>query len=112
MQHRPFVKNGAAGTEVVILCGGKGTRLQQVVSDRPKPMAQIQDRPFLEVLLDYAAGFGFKRIIFCAGFMSEYIKNHFFVEGCAGNIVISEEDRPLGTAGALKNAERFTYMIG
>ena len=39
-------------TEVVILAGGKGTRLKSVVYDRPKPMAEINGVPFLRYLMD------------------------------------------------------------
>ena len=55
--------------DVLILCGGLGTRLCEVVADRPKPMAEMNERPFLDILIDHFAGFGFKRFILCAGYM-------------------------------------------
>ncbi len=92
---------------VVILCGGKGSRLQEVVSDRPKPMAQINESPFLEILIDYFSGFGFKRFILCTGYMSEAIESYYTDQRSDLEIVISKEDAPLGTGGALKNAENY-----
>jgi len=84
----------------VILCGGKGTRLKDVVSDRPKPMAKINDRPFLDILIEHLFGAGIKDVVLCTGFMSDFIRGHYDNT----NIVISEEKKPLGTAGAIKNA--------
>ncbi len=91
--------------DAVILCGGKGTRLQSVVSDRPKPMAPLHDKPFLELLVDYAAGFGVRRFILCAGYMAETIEEHFSGGRPGLEILVSREPQPLDTAGAVKNAE-------
>lgn len=91
--------------DALILCGGKGTRLKSVVSDRPKPMAALKDRPFLELLLEYAAGFGFRRFILCAGYMASIIEEHFSGRSPAMEILVSAESAPLDTAGAVKNAE-------
>ncbi len=91
--------------DVLILCGGKGTRLSSVVSDRPKPMAQIADRPFLDILIEYISGFGFKRFILCTGYKSELIHQYYNIKQIPEDILISEEKSPLGTAGAVKNAE-------
>ena len=92
--------------DVVILCGGKGERLQGVVKDRPKPMAEVAGRPFLDILIDYAAAFGFKRFILCAGYMGDVIKEYYQRrEGLSVKVVVSQEKEPLGTAGAVKNAQ-------
>ncbi len=90
--------------DVVILCGGKGTRLKSVVSDRPKPMAALNDKPFLQMLVEYSAGFGFKRFILCAGYMAEVIEKHFSVPLPGLEVLVSRETEPLDTAGAVKNA--------
>jgi len=91
--------------DAVILCGGKGTRLQSVVSDRPKPMAALNGRPFLELLIEYAAGFGYKRFILAAGYMADVIEKHFKDALPGLEIIVSRETGPLDTAGAVKNAE-------
>lgn len=104
--------------DVVILCGGKGTRLRSVVSDRPKPMAALNEKPFLEVLIGRAAAFGFNRFILCAGYMGEMIERHFADPPPGLEIKVSLETEPLDTAGAVKNAQalirtpRFLVMNG
>ncbi|MEW5766353.1 MAG: nucleotidyltransferase family protein [bacterium] len=91
--------------DVVILCGGLGKRLQGVVADRPKPMAEINQRPFLDILIEYVAGYGFNRFILCIGYMGEVIRGHYQKSRRPSTILFSEEKEPLGTAGAIKNAE-------
>ena len=95
--------------DVVILCGGLGTRLREAVSDRPKPMAPIDDRPFLEILISQFCRAGFRRFILCTGHLSESVRSHFADRRLGLDLIISEETVPLGTAGAIKNAE---HLIG
>lgn len=87
--------------DVIILCGGLGARLRPVLGDRPKPMAPIDGRPFLDLIVEHVTVYGFRRFIFCTGHMGEWIAKHF---GDRTDItaVISHERKPLGTAGALK----------
>ncbi len=89
--------------DVVLLCGGLGKRLRSVVSDRPKPMADLGGRPFLDLLVNYTAGFGFRRCILCAGHMAGRIEEHFSGKRDL-EVLMSVEDEPLGTGGAVKNA--------
>lgn len=91
--------------DVVVLCGGKGRRLRSVVGDRPKPLADINGRPFLDVLVDHVSAFGFRRFILCTGYMGSAVKK-YYAEKQDLDIIISHEEKPLGTAGALKKAER------
>lgn len=64
-------------------------------------MVLIGKKPFLEILVDWAAAQGFARFILCAGYKAEIIRDHF--QSRAGReIVVSEEKSPLGTGGALK----------
>lgn len=90
--------------DVVILCGGLGRRLRSVVCNRPKPMALINERPFLDILIDFIAGFGFRRFILCIGYFGDVIKQYYQNRKSSFEIVFSEEKKPLGTGGALKNA--------
>jgi len=90
--------------DVVILCGGKGTRLQPVVSDRPKALATFGDTTFLDILIHSLKSYGFKRFILCVGYMKDQIKDHF-KDTKDIILLFSEEDEPLGTGGALKKAE-------
>lgn len=91
--------------DVVILSGGQGSRLRELISDRPKPMAEIDSRPFLDILMEYVAGFGFRRFIVCTGYMSDVIRKYYSGRDLPYEVVISNEDKPLGTGGAVKNSE-------
>lgn len=92
--------------DILILCGGLGTRLSSVVSDRPKPMAHVGDKPFLEIVVDELMRQGFRRIIFCTGHMGEQIKKYFGKNKNYNGVefVFSREKSPLGTGGAVKRA--------
>lgn len=92
-------------TDVLILAGGRGKRLQQLVNDKPKPMAGIGGRPFLDVLIDYASGFGLNRFILGTGYKAETIAAYYEGKDATQQVLFSTEAEPLGTAGAVKNAE-------
>ena len=87
--------------EAIILAGGQGTRLRSVVADRPKPMALVAGRPFLEYQIDHLISQGIQRVILSVGYRHELIQRHF---GCHyRNIEIgyAVEESPLGTGGGL-----------
>ena len=90
--------------EAIILVGGLGTRLRPVVGDVPKPLAPIQDRPFLDYLLWFLWLNGIKKVILAAGHKNE----HFIEKYREGfkdlDIRFSIEEKPLGTGGAVKKA--------
>ncbi len=88
----------------VILAGGLGTRLRSLVSDRPKPMADIGGKPFLEYLVQRLLSFGFTKILICISYKKESVIDYFKTHH-GENVRFSIEEQPLGTAGALKNAE-------
>lgn len=93
-----------ADVTAVILAGGLGKRLRPVVSDRPKVLANVLGRPFLEHIFDRIAGFGVRRVVLCAGFMAELL-DAAYREGYGDmSIAISREHEPLGTGGAVRNA--------
>lgn len=90
--------------EIFLLVGGFGTRLKSVVSDRPKPMAQVHDKPFLEYLVLWLVKQGFKNITFLTYFDSSKISD-YFQDGSTFQAQINyvKEDFPLGTGGAIIN---------
>ena len=90
--------------EAVILAGGFGTRLREVVADVPKPMAKVGEKPFLEILLMNLELKGFKRVILSLGFKAEIIKHYFGTNFRDIELVYEVETTPLGTGGALKAA--------
>jgi D-glycero-alpha-D-manno-heptose 1-phosphate guanylyltransferase len=88
-------------TTAVILAGGLGTRLREEVPDLPKPMAPINNRPFLEYQMDYWIAQGVNRFILSVGYLKKIIINHFgdTYKGAIIEYVIEYE--PLGTGGGL-----------
>ncbi len=105
--------------EVIVLAGGMGTRLRQVVTDRPKPMAEVAGRPFLEWLLLMLRGQQVRRVVLAIGYKGKAIQAHFG-DGAAWGMEISysHEQTPLGTGGCLRLAssqlegERFVVLNG
>lgn len=92
--------------QAVILVGGLGTRLSSVVADRPKSIADVADRPFLEILLEQLRSGGFTDVVLCVGHLADKITELFGDGGRHGlRIRYSREGTPLGTAGAVKHAE-------
>lgn len=90
--------------EAIILAGGFGTRLREVVPDVPKPMAPIAGRPFLEILLTSLSSKGFTHAILALGYKSDviirHLGNHF--ANMALDYVV--EEQALGTGGAVRLA--------
>ncbi len=88
-----------------ILAGGFGTRLQPMVKDRPKVLAQVNGQPFLDYLLNYLLAQGITRIVLCAGYLANSILDYAQVSAQSGlDIQVSTEQNPLGTGGALRKA--------
>lgn len=90
--------------EAIVLAGGLGTRLRQVVPDLPKPMAPVNGKPFLEILLQALAAKGFNRVVLSLGFMAEKVVNHFGAKFAGMDLLYSIETTPLGTGGAIQQA--------
>lgn len=92
--------------EVIILAGGLGTRLRSVVSEVPKCMAPVADKPFLWFLLKYLTRFDVNRVILSVGYLRDVIfewidkvKDDFPFE-----FDYAIEKEPLGTGGGIKLA--------
>jgi glucose-1-phosphate cytidylyltransferase len=62
---------------VVILCGGRGTRLKEETEVKPKPMVEIGGRPILWHIMKRYAHFGFKDFVLCLGYKGDKIKEYF-----------------------------------
>ena len=90
--------------EAIVLAGGFGTRLKEVVPDLPKPMAPIHGKPFLAYLLDNLAEKGFGRVILSLGYMAEKIIDYFGCQYEGLDLLYSIESEALGTGGATKLA--------
>jgi len=94
--------------KAVILAGGEATRLRPLTCNTPKIMVPVLNRPFLEHLVGYLKKHNIVDIILAVGKSPEQVQD-YFDDGSKFNvrIVYSIEDFPMGTAGAVKNAERF-----
>lgn len=88
----------------IILAGGLGTRLRAVVNDLPKCMALVNEKPFLEFILQYLEKQGVKKVILSVGYKKEAIINYFGSKWKSLELDYSIEDEPLGTGGAIKKA--------
>lgn len=125
--------------KVIILCGGRGMRLQEETEYRPKPLVPIGGRPILWHIMQIYARAGFREFIFCLGYKGDMIKDYFLNYeamsndftvrlGCQGNIsyssLHSEQDFIVTlantgletmTGGRIKRVEKYvdedTFML-
>lgn len=88
--------------KVVIMAGGKGTRIASVNPEIPKPMIRINDKPILNYQIESLKNQGLTEIIIIIGHLGNTIKEYFGDGSQMGvNISYIEENQPLGTAGSL-----------
>jgi len=90
--------------EAIVLAGGKGTRLKSVVSDIPKPMAPINNKPFLEYIFVHLQKNNVTKVVLSVGYQWKSIKKYFGNSFQNVPLLYSVEDTPLGTGGAIKKA--------
>jgi len=91
--------------QAVILAGGVGSRLGELVGNMPKPLLTVGDRPFLDHLVQEISRWGFERILILGGYHGDMIAALY--DGITFNhvdISVVLEDEPLGTGGALVHA--------
>jgi mannose-1-phosphate guanylyltransferase len=104
--------------QAVILAGGLGTRMRPITETIPKPMITVAGKPFLQRQLELLSGAGIERALLLVAYLGEQIQEYFgdgTKFGC--KVSYSFEVSPLGTGGALKNAEaklqdRFVLVNG
>ena len=88
--------------KVIIMAGGKGTRIASIANDIPKPMIRIGGKPILEYQIENLKRCGLTDITLVIGHLGHIIKDYFKDGHALGaNISYFTEDHPLGTAGAL-----------
>lgn len=92
--------------EAIILAGGLGTRLQSVVKDVPKPMAEVAGRPFLDYIMHFLAKNKIRKAVLAVGHKHEIIREHLSkAENRYGiEVSYSIEEELLGTGGAIYQA--------
>lgn len=98
-----LIKLNPIYNEVVIMLGGRGTRLGELTKNSPKPMLKIGSKPILEIILQQLIENGFKNFYFSVNYLKSQIKKYFNNGSRWGvNIKYIEEKKPLGTAGSIK----------
>ena len=90
----------------VVLCGGLGTRLREVLPNKPKILAEINGVPFVYYLLRKIEKTGCRKVILCTGYLAEQVENILGNKYRELTIVYSKESNPIGTGGALRNAKQ------
>jgi mannose-1-phosphate guanylyltransferase/phosphomannomutase len=100
----------------IIIAGGAGTRLRPLTYTRPKPLIPVVNRPFLEYQVALLKKHGITEIIFWTNYMADKIAAHFGDGSAFGvSMQYAIEDTPLGTAGAIRNAQeiagRDTFVV-
>jgi D-glycero-alpha-D-manno-heptose 1-phosphate guanylyltransferase len=98
------------GIDSIILAGGLGTRLSDVIRDRPKVLAPVNDRPFLDIILDHLSRSGIvEHVVLAIGHLAEQVVREY---GCRRNysfdIRFSIEEELMGTGGGIKKALSLT----
>lgn len=88
------------GIPVVIMAGGKGTRLQPYTQILPKPLIPIGDKTITEHIIDRFAEFGCTDITMIVNYKKKFIET-YFLDGSMGNIKFVEEESYRGTGGGL-----------
>jgi mannose-1-phosphate guanylyltransferase len=102
-------------TKAVILVGGPGTRLQPLTDNIPKSLVPVLNRPFMEHTFAYLKNYDIRDIALTLNYLPDIIKDHFG-DGRRFGVDLSYylEEEPLGTAGAVKNAEELldnTFVV-
>jgi mannose-1-phosphate guanylyltransferase len=106
---------GGKHMKALFLAGGMGTRLKPLTNEVPKPMIPIMAKPILERNMLKLKDCGVDEIILSTGYKSQVIEDHFgYGEKWGLKIHYVCEESPLGTGGAIKNAESFfqeTFLV-
>jgi glucose-1-phosphate cytidylyltransferase len=90
----------SAASDVVILCGGRGTRLQEHTHEIPKPLVEIGGHPILWHVIQIYAAQGFRRFVLCTGYRGEmierFVQSEAWPDGARINCVDTGADTPTG----------------
>lgn len=100
-------RSAANQTPIAILAGGLGTRLRPLTDRLPKALVMVCGKPFLQYQLNWLASHGLRDVVLCVGYRAKQIES-FVKDGRAFGVRVRyscEDDKLLGTAGALKRAE-------
>jgi NDP-sugar pyrophosphorylase family protein len=92
--------------KAVILAGGLGKRLRPLTDERPKPMIEVLNQPIIEWQVKWFKKYGIDEFVICVGYLKEHIIDYIGSGSKFGvKVGYAVEEEPLGTGGALKNAQ-------
>jgi mannose-1-phosphate guanylyltransferase len=91
--------------KAVILAGGMGTRLRPITYSMPKPLVPLVDRPMVMHIIDSLPA-EVDTVILAVSYMKDRLVEHFRMNDCGRDIILVNEEAPLGTGGALKNVAK------
>jgi D-glycero-alpha-D-manno-heptose 1-phosphate guanylyltransferase len=96
--------------DAIILAGGRGTRLREIISDLPKVLAPVNNRPFLDIILSFLNKCGcVRRVVIAVGYLADKVTKEYADRHEYGfEILFSEEKELSGTGGAIREALRYT----
>ena len=92
----------------VILCGGYGSRLKQLTKKIPKPLLEVNNKPFLYYLINNLKRFGLKNILILSHYKSDEFKVYFKNNFKEMNIRVLKEKSKLGTGGSILNSIKYS----
>lgn len=94
--------------KALILVGGEATRLRPLTCNTPKAMVPVVNMPFLEHVIHHLHAHQVQEIVLALGFLSQPMQD-YFADGSRFGVRLIHvlEDTPMGTAGAVKNAEKY-----
>ncbi len=100
---------------VVIMAGGKGSRLAPLTNIYPKPLIPVGEKTIIETIMDKFVSYSCNNFYISVNYKAEMIKNYFdFIDNKKYNIEYFREEKPLGTAGSLrllKNVLHSTFFV-
>lgn len=96
------------GVAAIVLAGGKGTRLQAAISDRPKVLADVAGKPFLDHVLGKIEKSGIREVVLSTGYMADAVREEYGEGFGTLQLAFSHEEEPLGTGGAIRLALQCT----
>jgi mannose-1-phosphate guanylyltransferase / phosphomannomutase len=101
--------------KAVVMAGGEGTRLRPLTSNQPKPMVPVAGKPCMQHIIELLRRHGMTDIVVTVAYLPQVIRGYFDDGGALGvELHYSVEERPLGTAGSVKNAEELldeTFLV-
>jgi mannose-1-phosphate guanylyltransferase / phosphomannomutase len=101
--------------KAVVMAGGEGTRLRPLTSNQPKPMVPVAGKPCMQHIIELLRRHGMTDIVVTVAYLPQVIRGYFDDGEAIGvELHYSVEERPLGTAGSVKNAEELldeTFLV-